>query len=71
LGYPPATQWAPALAFATNAALNIYLIPRLGLEGAALATSLSYALWATCITWAYMRAEALGWRDLFALKPAA
>ena len=71
LGYPPVTQWAPALAFATNAVLNIYLIPRLGLEGAALATSLSYALWATCITWAYMRAEALGWRDLFALKPAA
>ncbi len=71
LGYPPATQWAPALAFVANALLNIYLIPRLGLRGAALSTSISYALWAICIAWAYMRAEKLGWRDLFALAPAA
>lgn len=65
LGYPPATQWAPALAFVCNVSLNIYLIPRLGIEGAALSTSVSYALWAVCVTWAYVRAEALGWRDLF------
>jgi len=66
LGYPPATQWAPALAFVLNLLLNAYLIPRLGLEGAALSTSISYALWAACVSWAYLRAEKLQWRDIFA-----
>ena len=69
LGYPPATQWAPALAFVLNLLLNVYLIPRLGLEGAALSTSISYALWATCISWAYMRAEKLRWCDIIGRLP--
>lgn len=64
MGYPPITQWAPGVAFVANLLLNAYLIPRMGLEGAALATSLSYALWALCIGRAYMRREQLGWGDL-------
>ena len=35
MGYPAVTQWAPGLAFAVNALLNAYLIPREGLRGAA------------------------------------
>jgi len=64
-GYPPVTQWAPALAFAFNLLLNIYMIPRWGLRGAALSTSLSYALWAICVSVAYARSENIGWRDIF------
>jgi O-antigen/teichoic acid export membrane protein len=44
-GYPAITLWAPALALALNVALNLTLIPVLGLKGAALSTSLAYALW--------------------------
>ena len=44
-GYPPITLWAPALALALNIALNLALIPTLGLKGAALSTSLAYGLW--------------------------
>ncbi len=44
-GYPGITLWAPALALAANIALNLFLIPALGLKGAALSTSLAYGLW--------------------------
>lgn len=69
LGYPPITQWAPGVAFVANLLLNAYLIPRMGLEGAALATSLSYALWTLCVAQAYMRHERLDWRALVGLPP--
>lgn len=70
MGYPAVTQWAPGVAFVANALLNMYLIPREGLRGAALATSLSYALWALCVARVYLRGEALGWRDLIGLNRA-
>lgn len=69
MGYPAVTQWAPGVAFVANLLLNAYLIPRMGLEGAALATSLSYALWVLCIGRAYMLREQLNWRDLVGLSP--
>ena len=68
MGYPAVTQWAPGLAFFVNALLNAYLIPREGLRGAALATSLSYALWALCVGCVYLRGESLGWRDVMGLR---
>ena len=68
MGYPAVTQWAPGLAFVVNAFLNAYLIPREGLRGAALATSLSYALWALCVARVYLRSESLGWRDVMGLR---
>lgn len=68
MGYPAVTQWAPGVAFVVNALLNAYWIPRLGLHGAALATSISYVLWALCIAQAYMRAEGLGFGDLIGVR---
>ena len=68
MGYPIVTQWAPGLAFVVNALLNAYLIPLEGLRGAALATSLSYALWALCVARVYLRGESLGWRDVMGLR---
>ena len=53
LGYPAVTQWAPAVALILNIGLNVFLIPKYGLCGASMATSISYACWAICIAWAY------------------
>ena len=57
LGYPPVTQWAPAVALVLNIGLNLYFIPKIGLRGVALATSISYAFWATCIAWVFFRSD--------------
>ena len=64
-GYPAITLWAAGAAFALNLGLNLYLIPALGLRGAALSTSLAYAAWATLVTTRYLRTEGVGWRGLF------
>lgn len=41
-GYPAITVWAPALTFVMNVGLNLLLIPRLGISGAAISTCVSY-----------------------------
>ena len=64
LGYPAVTLWAAAAAFALNLALNVYLIPALGLQGAAISTSLAYAFWALLVGTRYLRTEGLGWGAL-------
>jgi Na+-driven multidrug efflux pump len=60
-GYPPVTLWAPGLALAANVGLNLWLIPELGLKGAALTASVTYTLWALVVTAAYLRRTGLGW----------
>ena len=60
-GYPPVTMWAPGAALATNVGLNLVLIPRFGLVGAALSTSIAYSLWAAIVTAAYQRITGLAW----------
>jgi O-antigen/teichoic acid export membrane protein len=62
LGYPPVTLWAPAVSLSVNLVLNLVLIPRLGLIGAALATSISYGIWAFFITAAYLAHHSYSWR---------
>ena len=66
-GYPSMTLWAPGIALATNVTLNLLLIPKLGLRGAALSTSLAYALWGVLTVSYYLRLNQLGWRAVFAL----
>jgi O-antigen/teichoic acid export membrane protein len=63
-GYPPVTLWGPAVALTVNVALNLVLIPRAGLIGAAQATSVAYILWALIVTIAYQRHTGSGWRQL-------
>ncbi|MEE2831793.1 MAG: polysaccharide biosynthesis C-terminal domain-containing protein [Candidatus Latescibacterota bacterium] len=60
-GYPPVTMWAPGAALSTNVGLNLVLIPRFGLVGAALSTSIAYSLWAAIVTVAYQRITGLAW----------
>lgn len=43
-GMPPVTVYAPAAGFALNLLLNVLLIPRFGIGGAAFASSAAYAL---------------------------
>ncbi|MCY3788123.1 MAG: polysaccharide biosynthesis C-terminal domain-containing protein, partial [Gemmatimonadetes bacterium] len=66
-GYPSMTLWAPGIALAANVALNLWLIPKLGLRGAALSTSLAYALWGVLTASYYLRLNQLGWRAVFVL----
>ena len=66
-GYPSMTLWAPGIALAANVALNLLLIPKLGLRGAALSTSVAYALWGVLTVSYYLRLNRLGGRAVFAL----
>lgn len=60
-GYPPVTMWAPGVALVVNLALNLVLIPRHGLVGAALSTSVAYLVWAVIVTIAYQRSTGQAW----------
>lgn len=60
-GYPAITLWAPALALALNVALNLALIPVMGLTGAALSTSLAYVLWGLLVARHGLRQLGCGW----------
>lgn len=44
IGMPPVTIYSPAVAFVLNVALNIYLIPILGLVGASISATLTYGV---------------------------
>jgi O-antigen/teichoic acid export membrane protein len=66
-GYPAITLWAAALAFCCNLALGAWFIPRWGLEGAALAKSIAYAIWSLLVGGYYLRGEGLGWGALLRL----
>ncbi len=53
-GYPRVILWAGAVSLATNISLNIVLIPRSGIAGAAVATTVSYTLNALVILGAFV-----------------
>ena len=54
-GYPRVNLWAGLVALISNVALNIALIPRMGVSGAALATSFSYTLHALITAVGFIR----------------
>lgn len=43
-GMPPIAIWSPAVASAVNIALNVALLPRMGIVGASVASSIAYIL---------------------------
>ncbi len=59
-GYPPVTIAVPAVALILNVLLNIVLIPRLGLAGAAISTSIAYGVWSLSMTFFFLRYSGLG-----------
>jgi O-antigen/teichoic acid export membrane protein len=54
-GYPRANMWAGIVAVVSNIACNVVLIPRIQIEGAALASTISYTLYAVVIVSYFMR----------------
>jgi O-antigen/teichoic acid export membrane protein len=54
-GYPRANLWAGLVAVVSNVACNVVLIPRMGIGGAALASTVSYSLYAVVIVIYFIR----------------
>jgi O-antigen/teichoic acid export membrane protein len=49
LGYPAMYVIALALVLVVNIGLNLFLLPRIGVVGASISSSISYASWLTCV----------------------
>jgi O-antigen/teichoic acid export membrane protein len=54
-GYPRANMWAGLAAVISNVVLNVILIPRIEINGAAIASTVSYSLYALVIVVYFMR----------------
>jgi O-antigen/teichoic acid export membrane protein len=65
---PSSAAWATGLATLVNVAANVVLVPRLGIVGAAMASSLSYALLSLMLVRYYLRECGLPWSVLFPRK---
>jgi O-antigen/teichoic acid export membrane protein len=54
--------------FACNIVLNLIMIPRMGIVGAGIATSISNTVWALILAWYFTRQEKIGFHEVFVLK---
>lgn len=68
-GYPPSVILAQTLALVVNVALNLWLLPRHGIIGAAWASVAAYAVSAVCISVAFARHFALPLHSLLTPIP--
>jgi O-antigen/teichoic acid export membrane protein len=59
-GYPRANMWAGLAAVAANVACNVILIPRMGIDGAALSSTVSYTLYAAVVAGYFVRITGVG-----------
>jgi O-antigen/teichoic acid export membrane protein len=69
-GFPRAGMWAGLVAVVSNIAANMFLIPRLGLNGAALSSTISYALCAVVVVVYFLRVTGVALGDLVLPTPA-
>ncbi|MCK5525628.1 MAG: polysaccharide biosynthesis C-terminal domain-containing protein, partial [Candidatus Latescibacteria bacterium] len=67
-GYPPQAVIAPSAAVCTNVVLNILLIPRFGLIGAGIATSVAYTLWAGLLFAYFSKKTSIAFRELVMVR---
>ncbi len=56
--------WMAGIAAAINLAGNLLLVPRMGISGAALASTVSYSVLALMQTWSYVRVTGVSWTTL-------
>jgi O-antigen/teichoic acid export membrane protein len=61
---PRYTIYASTLAAIANVLANVLLIPRMGISGASLASSISYTLLSAVLIWYYLRETGVGWTEL-------
>jgi O-antigen/teichoic acid export membrane protein len=69
-GRPGIGAWASGLAFPLNLGLNMLWIPRLGIVGAGLATTVSYSIMAVIAVLAFRRRHGVSLREMLVLSPA-
>src|SRR5262249_21130912 len=55
------TVWMGGIAAPVNIAANLVLVPRLGILGASLASSISYSLLSCMMIWYYLRETGVPW----------
>jgi O-antigen/teichoic acid export membrane protein len=65
---PYYSLWATGIAVLVNVLMNIWLVPRLGISGAAIASTISYTLLSGMITCCYLRETGLNWKRLLPSK---
>lgn len=63
-GYPRVVLWAGLTGLIVNISLNVILIPRIGIAGAALASSISYSLDALVMLTAFVKLTGLSMRSV-------
>src|SRR3989442_12527991 len=63
---PRYTVWASGVAAAVNIAGNLVLVPRMGISGAAIASSISYSLLSLMLIRYYLRESGVPWTALLA-----
>jgi O-antigen/teichoic acid export membrane protein len=61
---PGYTVWASSIGAVANILANLILIPRMGISGASLASSISYTLLSIIVVWYYLRETGVPWTAL-------
>jgi O-antigen/teichoic acid export membrane protein len=69
-GRPGTTTLIMATGLATNVVANLVLIPRLGINGAAIASSISYCLTAVLTLAVFRRLSGRGWIETLVIRPS-
>lgn len=64
-GYPAITVWSPGLTLITNIGLNLFLIPKYGISGAAMSTCFAYVLLTAIKLFAFRRNNKVTYKDFF------
>jgi len=67
-GYPAVTVWSSGLALITNIGLNLFLIPKYGISGAAMSTCFAYVLLTTVKLFAFRRSSGVTYQEFFVPK---
>jgi O-antigen/teichoic acid export membrane protein len=67
-GKPMINIVASGISLAVNIPLNLFLIPRMGISGAALASTISYSLTAVVVLVAFLKISGNSWVDTLLLK---
>jgi O-antigen/teichoic acid export membrane protein len=62
-GMPPVTAWSPLLGLLVNVGLNLVMVPRYGIAGASLTSTLAYGLMFAVSLTAFRRGGRVGFRE--------
>jgi O-antigen/teichoic acid export membrane protein len=69
-GRPGTATMIMGLGLGANIAANLYLVPRMGINGAALASSISYGLTSVLTLVIFIRLSGRGWLETILIRPA-